>query len=135
MIQSSTELFYLTLTAGLTGILWLPYIVNRMLEMGAWRALYNPQPDLTPGAKWAERMINAHRNAIENLAVFAPLSIIVLLLDISSELTATACALFFFSRLAHAIIYTFGIPILRTIAFAVGFSCQAILFYLIIAAI
>lgn len=135
MPQTSTEILYLTLTAGLTGLLWLPYILNRMREMGAWNALYNPQPDLTPQAGWANRMVNAHRNAIENLMVFAPLVVCVLMLGKSSDFSATVCALFFYSRVAHAVIYTLGIPVLRTIAFAIGFGCQASLFYLVITGI
>jgi uncharacterized MAPEG superfamily protein len=31
------------------------------------------------------------------------------------------------SRIAHAVIYTFGVPLLRTIAFVAGFGAQVTL--------
>lgn len=125
MTPLSPELSYTALTAALTGGLWIPIIVNRLREMGAWKALKNPEPDVRPHAHWAYRLANAHRNAIENLAVFAPLALIVHLLGLGTAGTATAAALFFWSRLAHALIYTFGVPLLRTIAFVFGFGAQA----------
>lgn len=121
------ELYYLAITALFTGILWLPIIVNRLAEMGPWTALSNPQPDVRPHADWAYRLANAHRNALENLAVFAPLALSVHVLHLSTPLTVLASALFCASRVAHAVIYTFGIALLRTIAFAIGFACQALL--------
>jgi uncharacterized MAPEG superfamily protein len=121
------EILYTTLSAGLTGVLWVPIIVNRLREMGPWRALKNPQPDVRPDADWAYRLASAHRNAIENLVVFAPLALSVHALGRSSGGTAVAAAIFFWSRVAHALIYTFGVPLLRTIAFAVGFGAQVFL--------
>ena len=85
------------------------------------------EPDVRPDADWAYRLSSAHRNALENLAVFAPLAIVVHALDLATPLTAVASGIFLYSRIAHAIIYTFGIPLLRTIAFVVGFLCQMIL--------
>lgn len=123
----SSELLYTTLTAIFTGLIWMPIILNRLAEMGPWKALKNPQPDVRPDADWAYRLANAHRNAIENLVVFAPLAITVHILQLSTAGTAKAAAVFFFARVAHALIYTFGIPLLRTIAFAIGVFCQVFL--------
>jgi uncharacterized MAPEG superfamily protein len=127
VIASSSELTSATLTAAFTGLLWVPIIVNRLKEMGPWKALTNPQPDVRPEADWAYRLANAHRNAIENLVVFAPLAIIVHVLGAGSPLTAGAATVFLYARMTHAVIYTFGVPLLRTIAFAIGFGCQMIL--------
>ena len=127
MATVSPELLYTTLAAAFTGILWVPIIVNRLGEMGPWKALKNPQPDVRPHADWAYRLAHAHRNAVENLVVFAPLAVIVHMLSLGSPLTGAAAATFLYARIAHAVIYTFGIPLLRTIAFAVGFGCQMIL--------
>ena len=123
----SPELQAVAMSAALTGILWIPLIVNRLVEMGPWKALKNPEPDVRPHANWAYRLAAAHRNAIENLVVFAPLAILVHLLGLNNALTATAAAVFFMSRVAHAVIYTLGIPLLRTIAFAIGFGAQAVM--------
>lgn len=123
----SPELYYTALTALFTGVIWMPIIANRLVEMGPWKALKNPEPDMRPHADWAYRLANAHRNAIENLIVFAPLAIIVHLLQLGTAETATASAAFFAARVAHAAIYTFGIPLLRTIAFVIGFVAQIVL--------
>lgn len=125
MTPLTPELSFTALTAALTGSLWIPIIVNRLREMGVWKALKNPEPDVRPHAPWACRLANAHRNAIENLVVFAPLALGVHVLGLGSTVTATAAALFFWSRLAHVLIYTFGVPLLRTVAFLVGFGAQA----------
>lgn len=123
----SPELSYLTLSAGLTGILWVPIIVNRLREMGPWKALKNPEPDVRPEANWAYRLAAAHRNAIENLVVFAPLATAVHQLGLGTSGSAVAVAVYFWSRVAHALIYTFGIPLLRTLAFVLGFGAQSFL--------
>lgn len=125
MNSLSPELRYTAMTAALTGSLWIPIIVNRLREMGVWKALKNPEPDVRPQAAWAYRLANAHRNAIENLVVFAPLALCVSLPGLGTATTASAAALFFWSRVAHALIYTFGVPLLRTVAFVLGFGAQA----------
>lgn len=120
----SAELHALTLTALFTGVLWVPIILNRLREMGLWTALKNPQPDVRPHADWAWRLANAHRNAIENLVVFAPLALAVHVLGKGDAATAVGAQVFFASRVAHALIYTAGVPLLRTIAFVIGFGVQ-----------
>ena len=127
ILPLSPELQAVVMSALLTGILWIPLIVNRLIEMGPWKALKNPEPDVRPHADWAYRLAAAHRNAIENLVVFAPLAIMVHMQGANNALTATAASVFFISRLAHALIYTFGIPLLRTIAFAIGFGAQLVM--------
>ncbi len=121
------ELLYTTLTALFTGLIWAPVVLNRLREMGPWKALSNPEPDVRPRAGWACRLSHAHRNAVENLVVFAPLAIGVHVLGLSTPLTAAASATFLASRITHAVVYTFGIPLLRTIAFFAGFLCQMVL--------
>ena len=69
----------------------------------------------------------AHDNAVENLVIFATLVLILAQLDYSTKWTALACAVYFWARLAHVIVYTMGVPVFRTLAFAVGFAAQAVL--------
>lgn len=133
MTQFSPELLAVTLAAGFTGLLWIPIIVNRLREMGPWPALANPQPDVRPEADWAYRLANAHRNATENLVVFAPLAINVHQVQAGDGLTAGAGVVFVLSRVAHAIIYALGIPLWRTVAFAAGFACQMIYLFRLLA--
>ena len=121
------ELFWLTLTVILTGLLWVPYIINRTQVRGLSGAMANPTRNDKPHAPWAQRLMFAHDNAIENLVIFAPLVLILNDLDYSTKWTVYACAVYFWARLAHVVVYTLGIPVFRTLAFAVGFAAQAVL--------
>jgi len=123
----STEILWLSMVVLFTSIMWLPYIINRMTEMGAWPALYNPQPDIRPKAQWAERMMRAHENAVENLVIFAPLVIITEITAQHSDISAVAVVIYFYARLCHFVIFTFAIPLLRVPAFIIGFAAQLML--------
>jgi uncharacterized MAPEG superfamily protein len=123
----SREIYWLALTLGLTLLFWVPYVLNRMVVRGIGGTMANPKPADTPLSPWAERAKAAHANAIENLALFAPAALAVHVLGAGDATTAFACALYFFSRLAHFVVYTAGIPVLRTLAFAGGWAGTAIL--------
>jgi uncharacterized MAPEG superfamily protein len=69
----------------------------------------------------------AHDNAVENLIIFAPLVLILNAIDYSSPSTVLACAVYFWARVAHLIVYTMGLPVFRTLAFTVGFIAQVVL--------
>jgi uncharacterized MAPEG superfamily protein len=123
----SKELYWLTLTVAMTAILWVPYILDRIMVRGAMGAMANPSPNDKPQSSWAERMNAAHTNCVENLVVFAALVLITQDLNIHTTTTAVACALFFWCRLAYVAVYTAGIPVLRTLAFTGGFIAQVML--------
>jgi uncharacterized MAPEG superfamily protein len=123
----SKELYWLTLTVAMTGLLWVPYILDRIMVRGPMGATANPSPTDKPQSAWAQRMIAAHANSVENLVVFAPLVLTAQALNIHTASTAFACALFFWCRLIYVAVYTAGIPVVRTLAFAGGFVGQAIL--------
>lgn len=123
----SRELLWLTLTVILTGLLWIPYILDRIMVRGLMGAMANPTRNDTPQSAWAQRLYFAHTNAVENLVIFAAL---VLILDAegrSTAATVTACAVYFWARLAHVIVYALGVPVLRTLAFCAGFAAQVTL--------
>ena len=120
------EIYWLVLSILLTAILWVPIIINRLLEHGIVHGIMDPDGITDSNVGWANRMMAAHVNAVENLVVFAPLVIILYLLDMSTELTVAASALYFYSRLAHAVLFTFRIPILRIVAFLGGFAAEMI---------
>lgn len=122
------ELFWLTMVVGLSGLLWIPYMLDRFKVRGFWGTMANPSRDDKPQTPWAQRLYFAHTNAVDNIAVFAPLVLILNALDYSTRWTVLACAVYFWSRLAHAILYAFGIPLARTAAFLVGFAAQVVLF-------
>jgi len=120
----SKELMWLTLTVILTGVLWIPYILDRAMVRGLMGAMGNPSPDDKPQSPWAQRVQRAHINAVENLVLFASLVLILNAEHHSTRSTVIACAVYFWARLAHALIYWAGIPVLRTLAFTIGFLAQ-----------
>jgi uncharacterized MAPEG superfamily protein len=64
---------------------------------------------------------------VENLVVFAPLAIAVHVANLSTAATATAAMVYFYARLVHFIVFTAGIPGVRTLSFLVGCGCQVVL--------
>ena len=104
----------------LTAFLWVPYILNQISVRGLLPAMgYEANPQ--PLADWAQRLKAAHYNAVENLVVFAPLVLVVEIMDIGSLATSMSCMVFFIARIVHAVTYTLKIPYVRTLAFAAGF--------------
>ena len=101
--------------------------LNRCQVRGLTGAMANPSRNDKPHAEWATRLMFAHDNAVENLAIFAPLVLILNAMDYSSRATVIASAVYFWARLAHIIVYALGLPVFRTIAFTVGFLAQAVL--------
>lgn len=122
------ELFWLTCTCVLTGLLWVPYVANRFSELGPPGWDWFPLPDPPPRARWADRAARAHLNAVENLVVFAPLALAVHSAAASTVATAIACQVYFWARVAHYAVSTLGLPIIpRTLAFLTGVGAQAVL--------
>ena len=122
------ELFWLTLTVILTGLLWVPYILNRCQVRGLSGAMANPSRNDKPHAEWANRLMFAHDNAVENLDhLRAAGADPQRRSTIPTKWTVLACAVYFWSRVAHLIVYTLGLPVFRTLAFTVGFLAQAVL--------
>ena len=121
------EIFWLTLSVVLTGLLWLPYIVDRIMVRGLMGALDNPKPKAKPQSDWAQRLYFAHTNAVDNLVLFAPLVLILDSRNISTTTTAIACAVYFWARLVHAVVYAAGITVLRSLAFTVAWLACVVL--------
>ena len=127
----TTELSMLVWAAGLTGILWLPYILAIGLQTGIMNQLkYNPLPDDLPA--WIERAKAHHRNSVENLVIFAALIITAHLAEANNAATASAAITFFWARVAHLIVHYAGIPYLRTVAWFVSWLAMLCIFYQII---
>ena len=126
------DLTYLAWTALLTAALWIPYISGQVMTNG----LLTPQNYRNPAARevplWGQRANRAHINAVEAFAPFAALVLVAHVAGVSNEATAMWAALFFWARLAHAVIYILGIPFLRTIVFTVGFVAIVGIFYEIV---
>jgi uncharacterized MAPEG superfamily protein len=120
----TTELYWLALTALMTGLFWVPYVLNRIAVRGLMSALGNPSSGSKPHAPWAQRAMAAHQNAVENLLIFAALVLAAHAAGASGEATATAAMVYFFARFVHFAVYTMGWLGVRTLAFTVGWLCQ-----------
>jgi len=123
----TSEIYWLVLTILMTAVLWVPYILNRMLEQGIGTALWDPLGRTETRKGWADRMMKAHTNAVENLVIFAPLVILIQMFSLNNETTTLACMIYFFARLLHYICFTLAVPVLRIVTFATGFVMQLIL--------
>jgi uncharacterized MAPEG superfamily protein len=126
-----TELFYLSLTAAFTGLLWVPYVLDRFAVWGIPDTVGYPD-NPKPQTPWARRLQKAHANAVENLVIFATLVLAANALGLSGGAIATAAIVYFWARVAHAIVYALGLPWLRTLAFTVAFFAQACVAWMIL---
>lgn len=126
------DLLWLGLTALMTALLWLPYTLERMARVGVFGAMGHninsriagfAQEDEDP-AGWAVRAHAAHRNAVENLAIFAALVLAAHLSGMTGANIVLAAQVYFLARLAHFVVYTLGVPVARTLCFAAAFGAQ-----------
>ncbi len=69
---------------------------------------------------WPGRARRAHLNMLENMVVFATLVLIAAVAGKANATTAMGAMIFFWARLAYAVIYLIGLPWLRTLAWAVS---------------
>lgn len=119
-----TELCYLVLVTAFTGLLWVPYILDRIAVRGLIDAVGYPA-NPKPQSPWAQRLMKAHANAVENLVVFATLVLAASALGVSGPAIASSAMVYFWARVVHAAAFTFALPWVRTLAFAAGFGAQA----------
>ena len=61
-----TELMYLVWVTVLTALIFIPYILDRIMVWGLLDAVGYPEHP-KPQSPWAQRMMKAHDNATENL--------------------------------------------------------------------
>jgi uncharacterized MAPEG superfamily protein len=127
-----SELCYLILVTALTGLIWVPYILDRIAVWGLADTVGYPE-NPKPQSAWARRLIKAHNNAIENLVIFGILVLAAQAAGVSNNVTATACAVYFWARVVHLVAYAFAIPWVRTLAFTAGFFAQAALAWQLLA--
>ncbi len=115
------ELKMLTLAALLTVVLALVPAGALILQRGL-RYGFGNRDQAEPLSPWGERALRAHRNMLENLPPFAALVLVAQVAGVANEATAWGTVLFFWARVAHAVIYIAGVPYLRTVASVVALS-------------
>ncbi len=84
----TTELFYLLLTAILTGMLWIPVVTGYVLSRGPLKPSDYKVAPTSPLPAWVNRANRTQVNAVENLATFAPVVLIAHAARVSTSVTA-----------------------------------------------
>ena len=77
---------------------------------------------------WGGRAARAHRNMLENLVLFAALVLVAVAADKTNPTTLMGAQIFFWARLAYAVVYVAGIPWLRTGVWVVSVVGLAMIF-------
>jgi uncharacterized MAPEG superfamily protein len=116
----TTDLLYLALTALLSAVLWVPYVVAQVMTNGFLTPPNYVDPTPRPLPPWGKRADRAYMNAVET---FAPFAALVIVGHIAGKGDAVAgwAMFYFWIRLAHAIVYLLAIPYIRTLLFVIGF--------------
>jgi len=84
---------------------------------------------LAPCTGWAGRAARAHHNMLENLVLFAALVLAAVVAGRTNATTLLGAQLFFWARLAYAVVYVAGIPWLRTALWLVSVVGLALIFF------
>ena len=116
----TTDLWMLVASAVLCLFIPTIYGAGRMQMPGGAEWAFGNREHPLVGAPWAERADRAHGNMIENLAPFAILVLTAHVAGKANAMTSLGATLFFLGRLAHVIVYTAGIKVVRTLVFFVG---------------
>ncbi len=126
------DLKFLAYTAMLTAALWIPYIVAQVKTNGFLTPVNYRDPTPRPVPLWGKRADRTYMNAVETFAPFAALVIVAQLAGKANAMTAFWAMSFFWLRAAHAVVYWFGFPYIRTLVFTLGWVCVAGIFWEVI---
>jgi uncharacterized MAPEG superfamily protein len=122
------ELMYLIWSAALTLILVVIAVAGATAEVGLPKLAGNRDGGVPEMSGWAGRAARAHRNMLESLILFAVLVLVAHIAGVRNEMTLLGAQLFFWGRVAHAVIYIAGIPWLRTAAWGVSVAGLILIF-------
>lgn len=122
----TTELYYLLMSAILTAVLWIPYILGVIQANGLMTPDYYDAPPTAPLPNWVQRANRAHQNALENIGPFAAIVIVAHLAGVNTGLTATAAAVYFYARIVHAVVHVVGVKVFwtRTLVFTIAWAAM-----------
>ena len=134
-MQNTPELIWLVAIALFTAAMWIPHIIENTLRVGLRAALGNPPVIDVDAPAWAIRSKRAHLNALENLAVFAPVVIGANLLGATGGTVLLAVKFYVIARLIHYVVYTLGMPVVRTLSFVAGVAAIFVIGFAAIGAV
>jgi len=126
------ELYYLLLSTALTFILVLVAVAGGTLQV-VLPTLAGNREGMPEFTGWAGRAQRAHRNMLESLVLFAILALAAKTMGVSNAATLLGAQLFFWGRVAHAVLYIAGIPWARTGAWTVSVVGLILIFWQLVA--
>jgi uncharacterized membrane protein YecN with MAPEG domain len=132
MRQMSVELRYLIYVALLLAVIWVPYILAQIRQIGLVPALSYTREEEMP--VWARRLKRAHYNLVENIPLFAVAVLAGELLNVHTGVTAACAVIFFWARVAHPVAAVAQIWGTRTIAFAIGWAAAVVQLFAVLTA-
>jgi uncharacterized MAPEG superfamily protein len=115
----SPDLYYLLMSIVLCFVQMLIAATGANTQVGL-PALAGNREGLPEIIGWPGRARRAHLNMLENLVLFSALVLVAAAAGKANATTAMGAMIFFWARLAYALIYLIGIPWLRTLAWFVG---------------
>jgi uncharacterized MAPEG superfamily protein len=121
------ELMLLLWAALLTLVQMLIALSGATLQVGL-PALAGNREGLAPCTGWAGRAARAHHNMLESLVLFATLVLVAAIAGKTNATTLLGAQIFFWARVAYAVVYLAGIPWLRTAVWLVSIVGLALIF-------
>jgi uncharacterized MAPEG superfamily protein len=121
------ELNLLMWAVVLTVVQMLVAAQGAMNQVGFMRLVGNREgmPEITG---WGGRAARAHRNMLENLVLFASLVLVAVVAGKTNDMTLLGAQIFFWARLAYAVIFVAGIIWVRTAAWLVSMAGLIVIF-------
>jgi uncharacterized MAPEG superfamily protein len=121
------ELNLLVWAVVLTVVQMLVATQGAINQVGLMRLIGNRDgmPEITG---WGGRAHRAHRNMLENLVLFAALILVAVAAGKTNDMTLLGAQIFFWARVAYAVIYLAGVIWVRTACWAVSMAGLIIIF-------
>lgn len=115
----SPELQLLVWSAALALVQMLVAVAGAQIQVGLPRLAGNREA-MPALSGWAGRAQRAHLNLLESLVIFAIAVLVAEATGRTNETTQLGAMLFFWGRVAYALVYIAGVPWLRTLVWGVA---------------
>ena len=121
------ELMWLLWAVALTFAQVLVAVAGAQMRVGLPVLVANRE-NMAEYAGWVGRAQRAHRNMLENMLLFATLILIAVVAGKTNGTTLLGAQIFFWGRVAYALVYYAGVPWLRTGVWAVSLVGMVMIF-------
>jgi len=116
----TTDLWILIAAVALQWTLIMVAATPRLLLNGIPWAVGNRHDDSVEVPRWADRAQRASNNLAENLPLFAIVVLVVHAVGAGNDTSALGAQIFLGGRLVHAAVFLAGVPVARTLSWAVS---------------